>query len=124
MLKNDAWCGIRSTERLFNRKGILNNSNFYHNFVNKTSLILVVCLTIITVYCPFCEAQKSGFVFKKTDQGIELAENGRQVFFYQNRQKTLSGTYICNNYIHPLYSLDGDTLTEESPADHPYHRGV
>ncbi len=30
----------------------------------------------------------------------------------------------CNNYLHPLLAPNGDTLTEESPADHPYHRGI
>jgi hypothetical protein len=27
-------------------------------------------------------------------------------------------------YIHPLYSLDGQTLTDDFPKDHPHHRGV
>lgn len=27
-------------------------------------------------------------------------------------------------YIHPLYGLDGDVLTEDWPADHYHHRGV
>ena len=46
------------------------------------------------------------------------------MYYYQKEPKILQNEYICNNYLHPLYSLDGDTLTEESPADHPYHRGV
>lgn len=53
-----------------------------------------------------------------------LTENEKPVFFYQQQPKTLTGEYICNNYIHPLYNLNGDTLTEEFPSDHPYHRGV
>jgi hypothetical protein len=28
------------------------------------------------------------------------------------------------NYIHPLYGLDGQVLTEDFPKDHPHHRGV
>lgn len=51
-------------------------------------------------------------------------ENRQPVFFYQAKPKSLDGNYICNNYLHPLYSLNGDTLTEEFPADHPYHRGI
>ena len=81
-------------------------------------------MALIMNYCLSADFVKSYFTFIRTDQGIELKENGKPVFFYQNKQKTLSGQYICNNYLHPLYSLDGDTLTEESPADHPYHRGV
>ena len=28
------------------------------------------------------------------------------------------------NYIHPIYSCDGDVLTDDFPADHPHHRGL
>ncbi|MBI5010138.1 MAG: PmoA family protein [Bacteroidia bacterium] len=71
-----------------------------------------------------CSNHNSGFKFTETDQGIGLTENGTQVLFYQKAPRTLTGEYICNNYIHPLFNLSGDTLTEEFPADHPYHRGV
>jgi hypothetical protein len=29
-----------------------------------------------------------------------------------------------SNYIHPLYGLDGEVLTDDFPADHVHHRGV
>ncbi|MDY0099088.1 MAG: PmoA family protein [Bacteroidales bacterium] len=64
------------------------------------------------------------FNFLESEQGISLYERGKPVYYYQKEPKILQNEYICNNYLHPLYSLDGDTLTEESPADHPYHRGV
>jgi len=70
------------------------------------------------------DMQKSPFSFKKTDQGIELLENGNPVFFYQRKPKSLTGQYICTNYLHPLYSINGDILTEEFPPDHQYHRGI
>jgi hypothetical protein len=60
----------------------------------------------------------------ESEQGVELFENGKAVFFYQKEPKTLGREYICNNYIHPLHAPNGDILTEESPADHPYHRGI
>lgn len=66
----------------------------------------------------------SSFTFERTNQGVGLSENGQPVFFYQEKPKSLDGKYICNNYLHPLYSLNGDTLTEEFPVDHPYHRGI
>ena len=28
------------------------------------------------------------------------------------------------DYIHPIYSCDGDVLTDDFPADHPHHRGL
>jgi len=43
---------------------------------------------------------------------------------YQIAEKSLNGTYKRANYIHPLYTLDGNVLTEDFPEDHLHHRGV
>jgi len=87
--------------------------------------LIFVSFILSMMTCSFSpELQKSPFSFKETDQGIELLENGKPVFFYQRKTRLLAGQYNCNNYLHPLYSLAGDTLTEESPKDHPYHRGI
>jgi Methane oxygenase PmoA len=88
------------------------------------SLILVSSFVFILAGCASGEKPKSPFTVIETDQGVELTENGKPVLAYQKKPKTLTGQYICNNYIHPLYNLNGDILTEEFPADHPYHRGV
>jgi hypothetical protein len=66
----------------------------------------------------------TNFAFEKTAQGVVLYENKKPVFVYQKEPKTTDGVTYFNNYLHPLFSLEGDTLTEEFPADHPYHRGV
>jgi len=79
---------------------------------------------ILLLTCCVSEQAKSPFTFKKTDQGVELQEKSKSVFFYQKMPKSLNDEYICNNYLHPLYNLNGDTITEEFPADHPYHRGI
>jgi len=71
-----------------------------------------------------CNNRDKNFIFFHTDQGFELKEGGKPVFFYQSVPKTLTGEYVCTNYFHPLYNLKGDILTEEFPPDHPYHRGV
>ncbi len=71
------------------------------------------------------ESRKTVFEFTANDQGMLLTENHRSVFFYQQKNKILAGRYKVSNYLHPLFSLAGDTLTEESPrTDHPYHRGI
>ena len=84
----------------------------------------LIVLVLLLVSISNCSVQRSEFEFRKTDQGIELNENGKPVFFYQQVPKSLTGEYVCNNYIHPLYNLNGDVLTEEFPPDHPYHRGI
>ena len=71
-----------------------------------------------------CGGNKTKFTFATNEEGVEVLENGKPVFFYRRKPNISQGKYICSNYIHPLYSLGGDTLTEEFPADHPYHRGI
>ena len=44
--------------------------------------------------------------------------------FTQRSPKSLNGEYSRNNYIHPLYGLDGAVLTEDFPEDHLHHRGI
>jgi len=68
--------------------------------------------------------QNPAFSFTENDQGILVSEKGKPVFFYQQKTRMLAGRYNCNNYLHPVYSLSGDTLTEESPEDHLNHRGI
>jgi hypothetical protein len=88
----------------------------------KASLtLLFACILPACVSTP---ESKSPFVFSENSQGIELMERGEPVFFYQSTPTLLGGEIMCNNYIHPLYSIDGDTLTEVSPVDHLNHRGV
>lgn len=69
-------------------------------------------------------ASSHHFTAEKSGEGIEIKENGKKVLFYQQRPKSLNGAYERAGYIHPLYSLNEKILTEEFPADHPYHRGI
>ncbi|HAM09480.1 MAG: hypothetical protein A2X05_14375 [Bacteroidetes bacterium GWE2_41_25] len=92
--------------------------------LNKISIYHTIAIVFIIASMSACKFNKAEFEFRQTDQGFELTENGKPVFFYQQAPKTLTGEYICNNYLHPLYNLNGDILTEEFPPDHPYHRGV
>lgn len=94
------------------------------NSMNYLFLIVVTFITVIMTCYSSPEMQKSPFFFTETDQGIELVENGNPVFFYQRKPKSLTGQYVCSNYLHPLYGINGDILTEEFPPDHPYHRGI
>lgn len=92
--------------------------------MNYRFLIFFSFIVILMTCSSSLEIQKSPFSLKETDQGIELLENGKPVFFYQSKPKSLTGQYVCVNYLHPLYSINGDILTDEFPPDHPYHRGI
>ncbi len=58
------------------------------------------------------------------DGGFLFKEGNDSICFYQRSPKSLNGEYTRNNYIHPLYGLDGAVLTEDFPEDHLHHRGV
>jgi hypothetical protein len=85
---------------------------------------ILAILAIICIACGPSSDKDSPFTFEEGEQGMELLENGKAVYFYQREPKAISEGYICNNYLHPLYSLEGDTLTEEAPPDHLHHRGI
>jgi len=36
----------------------------------------------------------------------------------------LGGKYSRSNYLHPVFGLDGEILTEDFPTDHLHHRGI
>ena len=60
----------------------------------------------------------------KTEEGIEIAEDGSKVLFYQVKPKSLDGKFARAGYIHPLYDLTGNIITEDFPDDHPHHHGI
>lgn len=80
-------------------------------------LITVALLLVFNVAC-------SQAFSIRTDEGIEIKENGKPVLFYQVKPKSVNGKYARSGYVHPLYGLNGTVLTEDMPEDHLYHRGI
>ena len=60
----------------------------------------------------------------QTDEGFLVTRRGDKILFYQRKTKSLDGKYTRADYIHPLYGLDGQILTEDFPPDHLHHRGI
>jgi len=60
----------------------------------------------------------------KMNEGILITEGSQKVLFYQMTPKSKDGEYERNNYIHPLWGINGKELTEDFPADHLHHRGI
>ena len=62
------------------------------------------------------------------ENGILLAEDGMKVFFYQKAPKSYQGKSERCNYIHPLYGVNEQILTQDFPldthTDHLHQRGV
>ena len=74
---------------------------------------------------------QDGFRWDKNDESVTLYDGDKLVFTYwyafvdhapsvpENEARRYAGCYI-----HPLYGLDGETLTEDAPKDHYHHHGV
>ena len=61
----------------------------------------------------------------QTGEGYLFTEgNCNAVLFYRSLSKSLDGQSTRANYVHPLYDLDGNVLTEDFPEDHLHHRGI
>ena len=81
--------------------------------------LLTFCINLL-----FMQVHAQNLKTIRSDEGIEILENGKKVLFYQHRPKSLNGKYERAGYVHPLYSLDENILTEAFPEDHPYHHGI
>ncbi len=94
------------------------------NKIKIERILISLFLLIILTNCGNKETAKTPFKLLETDEKVELLENDKLVFAYQKGVKSLDGKFARNNYIHPLMSLEGDTLTEDFPNDHPHQRGI
>jgi len=83
-----------------------------------------LCLLFLSVILVVCSASAQHIDARETDQGVLFFENGDNILFYQRVPKSFDGQYTRNDYVHPLWSMDGDTLTEDYPPDHAHHRGI
>ena len=93
--------------------------NFRNEFLTASAI-----LTILTALAGYSTAAQHPIRIAETDQGFVITEGPEKVMIYQRKHKSLDGKYTRANYIHPLYGLDGEVLTEDFPRDHPHHRGV
>ncbi len=62
-----------------------------------------------------------------TDKSLGLWEGTRPVFVYNHGVMSKAGVPADRNrstYLHPIYGLDGEVLTDDFPKDHYHHRGL
>jgi len=93
-----------------------------HKMDNTRTGILVITALLLLAGCN--SATPNPINISQTSEGFVVEEGDQQVLVYQRQHKSLDGKYTRANYIHPLYGLDGEVLTEDFPPDHPHHRGV
>ena len=99
--------------------------------MHPTGSQLLLSLSILLAITPMVAAGEAIPLADETrirmvDQagGFLLTERDEKILFYQRQAKSLHGKFKRAHYVHPLYDLDGNELTEDFPDDHPHHRGI
>ena len=73
-------------------------------------------------------AANAEFSFEDDGARLTVVENGQQVLVYNygpvDAPKGVPERYRRACYIHPLYGLDGEVMTDDFPLDHRHHRGL
>lgn len=82
-------------------------------------------IVLIFIFLSFCSCSFSQKLRLEIGQKDAVFLEGKDsVLVYQKGPKSLNGTYKRANYIHPLFSLNGNPITEDFPSDHLHHRGI
>jgi hypothetical protein len=71
-------------------------------------------------------AQKR-FSLSETEGGLSLSEGERPVFVYRHKEQLAAGVpekYRRSTYIHPLFDLRSNPISDDFPKDHLHHRGL
>ena len=83
---------------------------------------LLLCLTLGAA------AGEEGFAFKPVgEKSLGLWDGEKPVLVYNFGMIGKEGVAERYNracYVHPLYGLDGEVLTDDFPKDHYHHRGI
>jgi hypothetical protein len=68
------------------------------------------------------------FTLQDDQKSLTVLENGTPVLTYNYMPvpvpESVPATYERAGYIHPLYGLDGQVVTQDFPKDHYHHRGL
>lgn len=80
------------------------------------------------VFAGFAAATAAEFRFKALDdKSLGLWEGDKPVFVYNHGIISKAGVpadRARSTYVHPLYGMDGEVLTDDFPKDHYHHRGL
>jgi len=87
----------------------------------KLWVMLVVC---IAGGVERLRGEETGLWSNGDGKTIKISEDGNPVLVYQIEETSLDGKWPRAGYVHPLYDLKGEVMTEDFPDDHKHHRGV
>ncbi len=82
-------------------------------------------LMLLLLAAPIAHA---AFTLDDNGKALTVLDNGKPVLVYNYTLVTppagVDAKFRRAGYIHPLYGLDGETLTQDFPIDHRHHRGI
>lgn len=90
----------------------------------KSPFNLVNCFIVCIMVFVLFSCNPVSMTIEETEDGVWIGENEQPVLFYQSKTKSLDGQYARANYVHPLFDLNGNIITEDFPEDHYHHRGI
>jgi hypothetical protein len=87
--------------------------------------IHAISFTCALLFTPYAQAD---FTFTEANGKLSLHEDGEPVFDYNFEMvpppEGVDEKYRRSGYLHPVYGLDGQVVTQDFPSDHYHHRGV
>jgi len=87
-----------------------------------------VALAVSHLGAAEASANPNAFRFEPVNENsLGLWEGSRPVLVYNHgviRKEGVPADRARSSYIHPLYGLDGEVLTDDFPRDHYHHRGL
>ena len=81
-------------------------------------------ILLLLGFISYANSDNPAIKIVENSTGFTVTEGQNKVLFYQRTPKSKEGEKTRSHYIHPLYGLDGEILTEDFPEDHLHHRGV
>jgi hypothetical protein len=102
------------------------------NLTNRWMFVFGVWVALCSVLARSAECQSaeatSEFRFEDAEKGVVKLWQGKQpVFVYHPEQVKRTGPAAVGNrasYVHPIYGLDGEVMTDDFPKDHYHHHGL
>lgn len=92
------------------------------------ALVLAMFAAVLATTATLVAADPSAFRFADVDaNSLGLWEGDKPVLVYRHGVIGREGVppdRSRSTYIHPLYGLDGEVLTDDFPKDHYHHRGL
>lgn len=93
--------------------------------------LVLVQVSLLPADVAFCQPneEKTGFHFEDSgDQSLKVLDGERPVLVYNfgpiMKRTGPAAVDSRSSYVHPMYGLDGEVLTDDFPKDHYHHHGL